>query len=70
MSKYIVTVKLPKNPNYDPRNKVTGFCPASLEAVFCSDITGEHHSILVNSPAELAPIRERFVHVTRVEQVD
>ena len=62
---YIVTIKLPKNPAHDPRNKRVGPCPVSTH---CTDVTGEHHSLLV-SVDELPAIRQRFSHITRIEEV-
>lgn len=63
--RYLVTIKLPRNPDHDPRNKKTGPCPASTE---CTDSTGEHHTVLLETDRlELA--LARFSHVTRVERV-
>jgi len=62
----LVTIKLPKNPNHDPHNKVTGPCPVSSE---CTDSTGEHHTVLVTSDEEIAALREEFGHITRIETV-
>lgn len=72
---FTVTVKLPKNPNHDPHNKVTGVCPLSEDfgAADCTDVTGEHHSItLVTSDKwDATKMKEFFVgkgyHVTRIE---
>lgn len=63
--RYIVTVKLPRNPDHNPRDKKTGRCPVSPE---CTDSTGEHHSHLVETD-RLFMALERFSHVTRVERV-
>ena len=63
---YIVTIKLPKNPNHNPRDKKTGACPLSSE---CTDVTGEHHSGLVTFE-ELEGMRDSGVHITRVEKID
>lgn len=60
----IVTIKLPKNPNHNPHAKVTGPCPVSS---VCTDSTGEHHSVIVHSEAEIEQLRERFKHITRIE---
>jgi len=68
--RYIVTLKLPKKPDHDPRNKKTGPCQF---ARVCTDVTGEHHSLLISSPATIEEIKEAYkkrgVHVTRVEQM-
>lgn len=67
---FIVTVKLPKNPEHDPKNKVTGSCEYSE---YCTDVTGEHHSLITKGMTE-DQIRRHFanegIHVTRIEQVD
>lgn len=64
----LVTVKLPKNPRHDPKNKVTGICPVGFDHV-CTDMTGEHHTIVVTSAAALREL-SKSVHVTRVETVN
>lgn len=68
---YLVTVKLPKNPEHNPRKKVTGPCPVNGEP--CSDVTGEHHTILVRSYGGVEQVKslmtEKYKHVTRVEAV-
>lgn len=61
----IVTIKLPKNPNHDPHNKVTSSCPFSGT---CTDATGEHHSGLVASLADIDKLREHY-HITRIEYI-
>jgi hypothetical protein len=66
---YIVTIKLPRNKDHDPKNKKTGKCQVSD---YCTDVTGQHHSYLetVQSEAEiLANLAEQGIHVTRIEQV-
>jgi hypothetical protein len=71
--RYIVTVKLPKNPEHNPRDKKTGLCPVSDE--ICTDVTGEHHSYLVEGmnidsvDAARFIAENAFAHVTRIEQV-
>ena len=68
---YIVTVKLPKNKGHDPRNKKTGACPLDADAL-CTDVTGEHHTILVDSPYSYKRVEEQLkekYHVTRIEDV-
>ena len=49
----IVTVKLPRNPIHNPKDKKTGICPLSdwgkqplPNPRLCSDITGSHHSYI------------------------
>jgi len=68
--RYLVTIKLPRNRDHDPRNKKSGPCPVSG---YCTDVTGEHHSYLTVAPSE-ADAREEarargFSHVTRIELV-
>jgi hypothetical protein len=69
--KFIATVKLPKNPEHDPRNKKSGTCPAMLG--YCTDITGEHHSFVIDAKsANDAGILLKdmgFNHVTRIESL-
>ena len=62
---YLVTIKLPKNPKHDPRNKKTAGCPVSEE---CTDSTGEHHTVIARSEAEVEDVRKTFEHITRVEK--
>jgi len=64
---WIVTVRLPKNPEHDPTNKKMGKCPFSEH---CTDVTGEHHSFLTSGYTE-EEVRELFkvYHITRVEKV-
>ena len=80
--KAIVTVKLPRNPKHNPRNKQTGRCPLfsppyryplfkSMEGLnICTDITGSHHSYIETGKNE-KEIRElaekKFGHITRIE---
>lgn len=71
MSTFIVTVKLPKNPEHNPRDKKTGPCPVSGKP--CTDVTGEHHTFLCDfmSGASVEQVREWYeetYHVTRVEE--
>lgn len=63
--RYIVTVKLPKYPDHDPRDKKIGGCAVSPE---CTDATGEHHSFLLETD-RLQLALARYSHVTRVERV-
>ena len=69
MYQYIVTVKLPKNPEHDPRNKKIGFCPVN-PARMCTDVTGEHHSYVIECATMDEAYKDgidRFGHVTRIE---
>ncbi len=65
---YIVTVKFKKSINHDPHNKVTGPCPAN-PATECTDRTGEHHSVLVETEKQVQELRDSPVYVTRVEKL-
>jgi hypothetical protein len=77
MRQYVVTVKLKKNPNHDPHNKVAGLCPLAeiLHQVGeCSDSTGEHHTFLYeDADHTTAEMVHRYLsgqfHITRVEEV-
>ena len=80
--KAVVTVKLPRNPKHNPRNKQTGKCPLfrppyryplfkSKEGLnICTDITGSHHSY-IETGKNVKEIRElaekKFGYVTRIE---
>jgi hypothetical protein len=61
---WIVTVKLPKNPEHDPRTKRTAPCPFSDE---CTDVTGEHHSFLTGADG-IEQLKRDGVHITRTER--
>jgi stalled ribosome rescue protein Dom34 len=61
----LVTIKLAKNPNHDPHNKVVGSCPTSES---CTDSTGEHHTMLVFTQEAIDIIKAEY-HVTRIEEV-
>jgi hypothetical protein len=72
----MVTVKYNKDPNHDPKNKVVGACPAAVDTEsYCSDTTGEHHTVLVNCRDNVSPdmisktFADKGIHVTRVEEV-
>lgn len=73
MAIFLVTVKLPKNPEHNPRDKKTGPCPVNGKP--CTDVTGEHHTFLMDYGTEdlaIEAVRESFevlYHVTRVETV-
>lgn len=62
----LVTVKLPKHPDHDPHNKVTGQCP--VNGTLCTDVTGEHHTVLVYSQLDVLMLMDKH-HITRVESV-
>lgn len=71
--RHIVTVKLPKNPDHDPTNKVKGECP--IDGSYCTDVTGAHHSVLFTGGLSTEWVRVHFektlgFHVTRIETVD
>ena len=61
----LVTIKLPRNPAHNPQRKITAQCVFSAA---CTDSTGEHHTTLVHSDAEVEALREKY-HITRVESV-
>lgn len=66
---FLVTVKLARNPEHNPRAKVTTSCPVGLGAP-CTDATGEHHTYLVEATSRdvaLAHAQQRYGHVTRIE---
>lgn len=68
--KAIVTVKFKKNPYHNPENKLEGICPVGLK---CTDVTGEHHSILIEGK-NLDEIKEKgndmsANHITRIEVI-
>ncbi len=69
MATFLVTVKLPKNPEHNPREKKTGPCPVNGRP--CTDVTGEHHTFLadfVGRDAEgVRAFYQGTYHVTRVE---
>ena len=70
MSSFLVTVKLDKHGGHDPANKIEGVCP--LSGGFCSDVTGRHHTMMVEAQdASIARLAFRIFgfHVTRVEEV-
>ena len=65
----IVTVKFPNNPKHNPQSKQSGNCRVSI---YCTDVTGSHHSYLAVGET-LDAIHEEatkeFGHVTRIERV-
>lgn len=75
----IVTVKLPRNPIHNPRDKKRSICPLSYwgrdplkEPIICTDVTGTHHSYIEEGET-IEDIekraKERFGHVTRTEVI-
>lgn len=73
MTDYIVTLKLPNNPNHDPKNKIEGFCPIDNES-YCTDTTGGHHSLLFKNAPGAKSVQKYYesmgFHVTRIEAVN
>lgn len=69
MSVYLVTLKLPKNSEHNPRDKKTGRCPADQNGI-CTDQTGEHHTVLIVEN-DIVQAKARFPgqHITRIEVV-
>lgn len=71
MALFIVTVKIPKNPEHNPREKKTGPCPVNGKP--CTDVTGEHHTLLFLSERpettaeDVRAYYQADYHVTRVE---
>lgn len=71
MATFAITVRLPKNPEHNPRDKKTGPCPTS--GLPCTDVTGEHHTMVrdhIGLTAEgVRDLYQGEYHVTRVEEV-
>lgn len=71
MTYFAVTVKLPKNPEHDPRDKKTGTCPVS--GLPCDDVTGEHHTFVMRgnweTPKQVREHCRDVYHITRVEKL-
>lgn len=67
MPQFLVTVKLPRKPEHDPFNKQTGECPVSGR--FCSDITGQHHTVLIEAIGSREAAEQVGHHITRIEEV-
>lgn len=71
MALFLVTVRLPKNPEHNPRDKKTGPCP--VDGKPCTDVTGEHHTFLTDlddiGAEGVREIYQGIYHVTRVETV-
>lgn len=75
MKYFMVTVKLERDSRHNPAAKVTGQCPASSLVTTCTDVTGQHHTILHDTDDDSATsndVRALFsvagLHVTRVEE--
>lgn len=65
--KRLVTIKLPRNPKHNPHDKQTAECPVN-PGKLCTDSTGEHHTVLVESNEELQALKELH-HITRIEDI-
>jgi len=70
--KTIVTVKIKKDVEHNPHNKLSGRCPVNEMA--CTDITGEHHSMIIEGKT-LPEIRNKvkkkgYNHITRIEVIE
>ena len=67
----IVTIKLKRNPNHNPKDKKKGECPITNNE--CTDITGEHHSYIEigNSLKEIEmKAKNKHSHITRIEVIE
>lgn len=71
MASHLVTVRLPKDPAHNPRDKKTGPCPVNGKP--CTDVTGEHHTFAVDLDGmraeDVREIYQTCYHVTRVETI-
>ena len=63
---YLVTVKLPSREEHDTKNKKVGKC---IGNTICTDVTGEHHTVVATSQARVDAIRDTGQHITRIEKV-
>lgn len=61
---YLVTIKLPRNPDHNPRAKLTDSCAVSDN---CTDSTGEHHTYLARTIEE---VQAETRHITRIETIE
>lgn len=75
MKIFLVTVKLERDSKHNPAAKVTGQCPASSVPATCTDVTGQHHTILFDTDDDsttIDDVRTLFdvtgLHVTRIEE--
>jgi hypothetical protein len=68
MEVFIVTIKLAKNPEHNPKQKKSNACPLKGGTI-CTDSTGEHHSFVTlgKSVQDVKTYWEDRYHVTRVE---
>jgi len=65
--KAIVTFRFEKNLKHNPKKKKEGICKVGL---YCSDITGEHHSCIIegkNKEEIKEKARKICNHITRLE---
>ena len=71
MSQWIVTVNLHRKMRHDPKHKQLGVCPIPGSQMRCTDITGEHHSFIVeaNSITEAREKVNPSLWITRIEEV-
>ena len=71
MARFLVTVRLAKNPEHNPREKKTGPCPVT--GLPCTDVTGEHHTFIIDASKvgaeDVRDFYQDLYHVTRVEAV-
>ena len=71
MKRFVVTIKVKRDPKHDPMNKKTGVCPTSSA---CTDTTGEHHTYITTGrnidDVRQSALEAGWRHVTRVEQMD
>jgi hypothetical protein len=65
---YIVTVRIKRNITHNSIHKKTGRCPLTGKA--CTDITGEHHSMVVEAK-NIGHLRKKLkdFHITRIEEL-
>ena len=69
LGRYLVTIKLPRNPEHNPVDKLTGPCVASPH---CTDMTGQHHTLLIEAADDGDAVRQAStlgLHITRIERV-
>jgi hypothetical protein len=67
--RFIVTYRLRPDPDRDPDYRIVGCCPLSDKT--CTDVTGEHHSELVEAASfdEATSLARAFgQRVVRVEE--
>ena len=75
--RYLVTVKLARNPEHDPHNKITGKCPVDPwgwgmdKDRICTDVTGQHHTFLAEG-ASVDDVYQMYARrhlITRIEEI-